>query len=81
LPIVRQYLEWFIRSEEIVVIIYRFTPALPGRYAGKLRSPFPYNKVTDENTPPAGAGRLSRRQVRHADQKRKPPDQDKTSIL
>jgi hypothetical protein len=46
LPIVRQYLEWFIRSEEILVIIYRFTAALPGHCAGTSLLPFPYNEVT-----------------------------------
>jgi hypothetical protein len=49
LPIVRQYLEWFIRSEEIVVIIDRFTAALPGHCAGNSLLPFPYNEVTDES--------------------------------
>jgi hypothetical protein len=41
---------------------------------GNFLLPFPYDKVTDENTPQQARGRLSRRQVRHA-------DQDKTSIF
>ena len=56
LKIVRHYLEWFIRSEEILVVIYRFTSALPGRCAGNSLLPFPYNEVTDES-PPTGAAK------------------------
>ena len=44
LKIVRHYLEWFIRSEEILVVIYRSTSVLPGRCAGNSLLPFPYNE-------------------------------------